>query len=222
VYDTIEIARALTAQARRDSSLLLLVRLPSLDPARGGAVAESGDGDGRTCCCFWRTQRGTARSREDGARGGRAGLLLTRARCEMIGLARQRRRGPAQRGAAGAPSDGGDGRRMEAAWLASIIPRAPGQIKIHYCSPASRRVATRHRAGRGSCHVLYALQSPSSHCSTLVHRCTVHMDHYLFFPTPFRASQFLSLSDASILMYETFGRWSNNIHRMPNLFGLYT
>ena len=71
---TIEIARALTAQARRDSSLLL--RLPSLDPARGGAVAESGDGDGRTCCCFWRTQRGTARSREDGARGGRAGLLL--------------------------------------------------------------------------------------------------------------------------------------------------
>jgi len=61
---TIEIARALTAQARRDSSLLLLVRLPSLDPARGGAVAESGDGDGWTCCCcFWRTQRGTARSR---------------------------------------------------------------------------------------------------------------------------------------------------------------
>ena len=160
MYDTIEIARALTAQARRDSSLLL--RLPSLDPARGGAVAESGDGDGWTCCCcccFWRTRRGTARSREDGARGGRrAGLLLTRARCEMIGLARQRRRGPAQRGAAGAPSDGGDGRRTEAAWLSSIIPRAPGQIKIHYCSPASRR----NSPPRGSRLLPCALRSPVS------------------------------------------------------------
>jgi len=155
-------SRALTAQARRDSSLLLalLLRLPSLDPARGGAVAESGDGDGWTCCCccFWRTQRATARSREDGARGGRAGLLLTRARCEMIGLARQRRRGPAQRGAAGAPSDGGDGRRMEAAWLSSIIPRAPGQIKIHYCSPASRR----NSPPRGSRLLPRALRSPGS------------------------------------------------------------
>ena len=97
--------------------------------------------------------------REDGARGGRAGLLLTRARCEMIGLARQRRRGPAQRGAAGAPSDGGDGRRMEAAWLASIIPRAPGQIKIHYsCSPASRRSSP----PRGSRLLPRALRSPGS------------------------------------------------------------
>ena len=91
-----------------------------------------------------------------------------------------------QRGATGAPSDGGDGWRMEAAWLASIIPRALGQIKIHY-SCNLRRVAARHRAGRGSCHVLYALQAPSSHCSTLVHGCTVHMDHYLFF-SRFRAS----------------------------------
>jgi len=72
---------------------------------------------------------------------------------------------------------------MEAAWLASIIPRAPGQIKIHY-SCNLRRVAARHRAGRGSCHVLYALQAPSSHCSTLVHGCTMNMDHYLFFQPP--------------------------------------
>jgi len=63
-----------------------LIPPPPRPPAlpRSGARRSSGrewrraDGDGWTCCCccFWRTQRATARSREDGARGGRAGLLL--------------------------------------------------------------------------------------------------------------------------------------------------
>ena len=166
MYDTIEIARALTAQARRDSSLLL--RLPSLDPARGGAVAESGDGDGWTCCCcccFWRTQRGTARSREDGARGGRAGLLLTRARCEMTGLARQRRRGPARRERR--RMEGTDGGWRPPGWH----PSSPGpRVRSRSTTPAicvASQLATARVAAPATCSTLSRLPPP-----TVAHSCT--------------------------------------------------
>ena len=121
--------------------------------------------------------------RSEGLRGAERTGRPARARCEMIGLAVVRggvcRRSEARR----------ERRRMEATdggWSRpGWHPSSPGpRVRSRSTTPAVlRRVAARHRAGPRllSCALRSPVSLPQSHCSTLVHGCTVHMDHYLFF-----------------------------------------
>jgi hypothetical protein len=132
-YNTIEIPRALTVQARRDSSSLLRVCVPSLDPARAWQWWEVGATAGPAAAVLLLAHAASASECEEtrgrsGRGGSGAGLLCdlppARARCEMIGLTRQRRRGPAQRGAAERAADG-------AGRLAGIHdPSCPGPHRV--------------------------------------------------------------------------------------------
>jgi hypothetical protein len=121
--------RALTVRARRDSSrrrryrfVLLLFdrRLSPSDPRKEAG----GDGDGAAAAVAgWRKAacgvRAATRTNDLAAVAGWLG------RQRMMRRPRQHHRGPARWQRVPGPSDPGDGRRMGAAWLASMIDPAP-------------------------------------------------------------------------------------------------